>query len=367
MDTPGLEQRISTALLRIRMRHPFFGTLALFTTFASSESVAGIATDGRRVFVNPAYTHDLNRETFAGLLLHGFLHPTRRGGRDMVRWNMAADIVVNGIVRRLDDVALPPESLIREDLEDKSVEEVYALLEEENPSDAPSFQPDLLEPGGEGGGTTEQQAAQLEAHWRNALRQAEAVARSAALGMPGGLEREFEGVTQPRVSWRDYLWRFMVRSPTDYSGFDRRFIGHELYLDALEGEALRVFLCVDTSASITQGDLRALMSEVLGILSAYPQLELLFFYADERLYGPHQVETWQDVPPPVGGGGTLFVPFFAFVEEHAGVFEEGVCVYVTDGYGTFPQEPSRLPTLWVVPPGGRERREFPFGEVVRLL
>ena len=353
------------------MRNPFFGTLALFATFESSRKVTGIATDGKRVFINPEHIEALSREAFAGLLLHGllhaaFLHPTRRGGRDAARWNVAADVVVNGIVRRLDNVALPTDSIVREDLEDKSVEEVYALLEAEDPDDTVPVQPDLLEPGGGEGGDA-QHAAELEVHWRNALRQAEAVARSAGRGLPGGLEREFEGVTQPKVSWRDYLWRFMVRSPTDYRGFDRRFIGNELYLDALEGEILHVFLCIDTSASITQSDLRALMSEVLGILRAYPQLDLVFFYADERLYGPHQVESWEDVPPPVGGGGTSFVPFFTFVEDYAGVLEEGVCVYVTDGYGTFPHEPPLLPTLWVVPPGGRDRREFPFGEVVRLV
>jgi hypothetical protein len=45
----------------------------------------------------------------------------------------------------------------------------------------------------------------------------------------------------------------------------------------------------------------------------------------------------------------------------------GVCVYLTDGYGTFPQQSRELPVLWVVIPGGLDLSEFPFGETVHLL
>ena len=45
---------------------------------------------------------------------------------------------------------------------------------------------------------------------------------------------------------------------------------------------------------------------------------------------------------------------------------ESVCVYLTDGYGSFPDPPPSTPTLWVVAPGGAADDTFPFGEVVRL-
>ena len=45
----------------------------------------------------------------------------------------------------------------------------------------------------------------------------------------------------------------------------------------------------------------------------------------------------------------------------------GVCVYLTDGYGTFPDPPPELSVLWVVTPGGLDLSQFPFGEAVRLL
>ena len=44
-----------------------------------------------------------------------------------------------------------------------------------------------------------------------------------------------------------------------------------------------------------------------------------------------------------------------------------VCVYLTDGYGTFTDTVLKLPVLWVVTPAGLDLSQFPFGETVRLL
>ena len=44
-----------------------------------------------------------------------------------------------------------------------------------------------------------------------------------------------------------------------------------------------------------------------------------------------------------------------------------ICVYLTDGYGTFADPPSELSVLWVVTPGGLDLAEFPRSEAVRLL
>jgi len=43
-----------------------------------------------------------------------------------------------------------------------------------------------------------------------------------------------------------------------------------------------------------------------------------------------------------------------------------VLIYLTDGYGDFPEQAPATPTLWVVPPGGLEDEGFPFGDVLRL-
>ncbi len=109
------------------------------------------------------------------------------------------------------------------------------------------------------------------------------------------------------------------------------------------------------------------LSEVQGILKAYPHLNCELYYADAQAYGPYPLEADSEIPPPVGGGGTSFVPFFEKVSVNRDWHSSGVCVYLTDGYGTFPQELPVLPVLWVVTPGGLDPEQFPFGETVQLL
>lgn len=46
---------------------------------------------------------------------------------------------------------------------------------------------------------------------------------------------------------------------------------------------------------------------------------------------------------------------------------QAVCVYLTDGYGEFPEEAPQLPVLWVVVPGGLPSEEIPYGEICRLI
>jgi len=64
--------------------------------------------------------------------------------------------------------------------------------------------------------------------------------------------------------------------------------------------------------------------------------------------------------------GTSFIPFFEKVEKTRDLCLQGVCVYLTDGYGDFPRDKPNLPVLWVVVPGGLDTDKFPFGEVVKI-
>ena len=148
---------------------------------------------------------------------------------------------------------------------------------------------------------------------------------------------------------------------------NRRFIGRGLYLETLEGESVQVYVAVDTSGSIDNEQLRMFLSEVRGILNSYPHLKCELYYADADAYGPYDLDSNRTLPPPQGGGGTAFVPFFSKVEENWDGLTTGVCVYLTDGYGDFPVRSPELPVLWVVTPGGLDLSGFPFGEAVRLL
>jgi len=185
--------------------------------------------------------------------------------------------------------------------------------------------------------------------------------------LPTGLARELGMLDQARIDWRAYLWRYLVQTPTDFQDFDRRFIGRGLYLDALTGESVQIHVAVDTSGSIDERQIQALIGEVQGILRSYPHLTCWLYYVDAAVYGPYQLTANSDVPPPVGGGGTDFRPFFHALELQHSPHETAIAIYLTDGYGQFPPAPPPIPVLWVVTAGGLALESFPFGETVRLI
>ncbi len=378
-----IERLVSASVLRLRIKSPFFATLALFAKFRPTQAVPTAATNGKDIFINEDCARSLPSPQLDGLLLHevlhaALLHVVRRGAREPLLWNIAADIVVNGMIMQQKGFELPAGGIRDTELEHLSVEEIYELLlknarcysfsELDLLDEAPA---DALEGGQRGafGSLSAAKRAELESHWRNALQQAMVIARSSNSqgSIPAGMQRELGMLTEAQLDWRSHLWRYLVKTPADFAGFDRRFIGRGLYLEALEGESVQVFVAVDTSGSIDDGQMRLFLSEVAGILSAYPHLTCELYYADAEVYGPYFLDPKGEIPRPVGGGGTSFIPFFEKVSEKLDWNTTGLCVYLTDGWGDFPEEPPAFPVLWVVTPGGLDLEQFPFGETARLL
>jgi hypothetical protein len=62
-----------------------------------------------------------------------------------------------------------------------------------------------------------------------------------------------------------------------------------------------------------------------------------------------------------------WIVLFEKVDERWDRQTQAVCIYLTDGYGSFPDRLPELPVLWVVTPGGLDLSQFPFGEAVCLL
>jgi predicted metal-dependent peptidase len=371
---PDFSAILSGSRLRLRSKSAFFATLLLHTDVQPSNEVSLAATDGDRVYLNPRAAAGLSAAELDALLLHEVLHAAlshvqRRGPREKKRWNRAADLIVNGMVEH---AGLPLQEGAARDghLETLSVEEVYAALdaeqEEDGRGEAGAGVGDLLDgppsdaPPGSGPG---QKPADLTRRWKGTLEQARAAESLSGKGAdPLGLHRELARLAPARLDWRSQLWRFLARTPTDFSGFDRRFIGRGLYLEALDDDSLHALIAVDTSGSVDDEAVKALVAEVQGVLGAYPHVRAELYYADTEAYGPFSLTAGSEIPPAQGGGGTDFRPVFGKVADH----EPDLLVYLTDGYGDFPEQPPRIPTLWVVPPGGLEDEGFPFGEVLRL-
>jgi predicted metal-dependent peptidase len=367
-----IQRQITATILKLRQRSPFFATLALFARVIVSETITRTAaTDGRDIYINPIFWAAMNREERLGVFTHEVLHaallhvPRCGKTRDPLLWNVAADIVVNGMLVA-NKFELPAGHIRDVKLEHLSVEEIYHLL-------LPLAQKYVLLDGGDliyngvNGDLDEGEHKALEAYWRMAVQQGQLLAQAQG-NQPAGMLRELEHLNPAQLDWRSYLWRFLVRTPTDFQDFDRRFVGEGLYLDNFAGESVRVYICVDTSGSVGSKEMRIFLSEVTGILGSYPHIKAQLYYADAACYGPYELAKAGELPKPVGGGGTNFRPFFEAVQrEDDGQQGTGLCIYLTDGYGTFPQEEPALSTLWVLSPGGIDTTAVPFGEAVRLI
>lgn len=360
-------------------------------------------TDGRCAYINPSYYSVQSAEQKAGLFLHITLHcalnhVSRCGPRILSIWNIAADIVTNCII--VEAGFCPPKDTA-EDIQyrDLSVEQVYVKLMQkakriskksgnknvakgDKEPDTGKSKENLyaevmqvfyghqndLKVVDETASESRLRMEQNKAYWKNVVRKAKIAERMSQKKQgkyPAGLELEIENSLSPQMDWRILLWRFMVRSPCDYSDFDRRFVYRGLYLDGLESESLFVYIGIDTSGSIDAEQLEKFLAEVRSIKNCYPFIETKIYYVDAEVYGPCEFD-FEPIIKTYGGGGTDFRPFFKIIEEQTAFsFDANLCVYLTDGFGDFPCVVPSIPVMWVLSSDGNS--DIPFGDVVRLL
>ena len=353
---------VSELNLKLLKQAPFIATIALHAEVLICEhpGVDVAATDGKRIYLSPAgfvpRPPDDRVFIYAHEVMHCALsHVPRRGSRDPTLWNLAADIVVNGML--LESGFTVPRDVVRDDtLAQLSTEAVYEQLLTKQPPPKLGGG-DLLEGSGEG------DTDATKGYWQNVLRRAATLARMTKAGtLPAGQELAL-ALGEQQVDWRDVLRRYLTPTQDDYAAFDTRLIHFGIYVEALESSGLSVAVHIDTSGSLADAESQGqFLAELKGILNAYPGVHVSLTYGDTRLHGPFELTQDTTVPSPRGGGGTSFIPFFDSVSD---LGLDTPLIIFTDGYGTFP-ESCEQPCLWVVAEGGLLDEHFLFGEVTRL-
>lgn len=181
-------------------------------------------------------------------------------------------------------------------------------------------------------------AKAAEAKAKGQVQKAMAIARMAGQ-LPGGMVRAIEQATQPRFDWREVLHRFFQElTARDYSFAtpNKRFAHTGVILPSLRSRDIgRVILAVDTSGSVSEAEVSAMVGELQNCLDTYSENGLAqglrVVYCDASVQGEETLESG-DVAHPKGGGGTAFAPVFAHL---AGDLDGAAClVYLTDGYTT---------------------------------
>lgn len=380
---------LSTACFRLMTREPFYGHVVsgvLRVEDASVPSITVSSTRGLalRLQVNPQWwlTHARDPERQVGLIKHQVLHivlgHTLRE-RDFLHravfW-VAADLVVNQYLdesqlapdditlRRLAELNLPPgedvgtyydlllRTLARSAGGDDSDEARHdtAALEGILRDGDPALDQHLG-----WRGFTEQTASE-----RRIVEQAieQAIRRSARRTppqmqrrLPAAVRRRIEAVSTeaPSVDWRRVLALF--------AGSSRRtFIHNTLRRPSKRYGTTpgikvrrrhRVVVAVDTSGSMTDALIARVFAEIHHLYRRGAQITVV-----ECDMAVHGTWTYRGTPPRAvgGGGGTAFDPAIAWA--NARPERPDALIYLTDGYAARPQVTPRMPTLWIITPGG---------------
>jgi predicted metal-dependent peptidase len=366
---------------------PFWGVLSLRLAPVEDSSIPTMQTDGVSIRYNPDFVAGLSRGVLRTCIAHetmhcATLHHTRRGGRDLRRWNIACDYAINPLLAEA-DFELPDGTLLDPAYAGLSAEDIYARLPEDDGEDGDNRNGD--DPGGMGGvtdpppvdgdpdqpnpsgrpGVRPPSPADLtrqEEDWAIAAAQAEATAGAMGIGA-GDTARAIRQQVAPKVDWRDVLRRYLsAAAKSDYAWTppNRRYIARGLYLPSLRSETLGpVVVAVDTSGSIDDATLAAFSAETAAILDEAAPEAVHVVYCDAEVRATDRFEPGDSIRLiPHGGGGTAFRPVFDWIEQSD---IQPVCaVYLTDLDGVDFGPPPDYPVLWV----STLRTFAPFGEVI---
>ncbi|MCI0349085.1 MAG: VWA-like domain-containing protein [Acidobacteriales bacterium] len=377
------EEKLQAATAQLVVSHGFFAGAVLQMRWIACEDgkvdrmdLARMGTDGRDLYYNPHWVAQAPPEHVKFGLAHEAchilgLHPFRRGMREMDLWPIACDFIVNDVCQEA-GMPIPPNSLppVADSTPEAEYEKLQKLKKQTQQAHKGNCGCAIVDPKGEHGEAltgAELAAAEAEAKLRAAT-VAEIAKRAGNL--PGKLARLVGAALEERVPWERIVSRFVTQNAKVESAWrkpNRRYLTRGIMLPSLWTPEVPDFvMACDTSGSIDTETLRTICGEVLHALSTVEQKGgtggLLVVWCDTEV-SAQRVESQRDLEPK-GGGGTMFSPAFAYVNENA-PHTKGV-VYVTDGYcSDFGPEPE-YNVLWVLT-AHNELFRPPFGEIAFVI
>lgn len=377
-------QRISKAKTSLILGHPFVGTIALNMPTRIDETIPTACTNGKEIRYNPAFVASLSDAELTFLVAHECMHPMlehnyRRGGRNPLRWNKAADYAINELL-----IQEGIGTFIKGGLHNTALytagkgiaEAIYDLLPEEDNAAGGGASPNgsggAGSPGSIGGTGVDledatgsaAEVAQAQAEMKVKVAQAAQAAKMA--GKLSQRMRELvDQVLQPKVDWRAVLRTFVEKCRDDsrtWSRFNRRFLPQGLYLPSVSGERMgTIVVACDCSGSVSAQVIAEFAAEIRAIHQDTKPAALHVVYFDSEVL--HRDDyTPEDVPEIIrhGGGGTAFSPIFKHVEAEG--LNPVACVVLTDLIcSDFGQQPD-YPVLWV----STELDQAPWGQVIKM-
>lgn len=372
--------RLARARMSILYSNGFYGLLLMHMRFALDDTLGIAATDGERIYFDPAYMDQLSDRELICILEHEVLHIClkhvfRAEKRNNDLYNIAADIVVNSCIlyshnNDIGSITLACDGILPHLTPDGkeghlyTVEEMYEMLLKHTKKTEDMKTTDNHSRWG-----WLEDTDVLAEEWKTRITEAYETARKGHGRIPAKLERMIERLERPKVDWRRVLHVYAQPEPEDYTfiPYDRRYQNSQFLFPSFsryEETVRNILFMIDTSASISDDQLVRAYSEVKGAVDQFKnRLDGWLGFFDSVVYPPQPFQDAEEVLKikPIGGGGTNFRNIFDYVNENMDRMGIACIIILTDGVAAFPHESEALgiPVIWamnndrIVPPWGK--------------
>lgn len=402
------------AAVRLMLKFPYWSELYYTMTVYEDRNCPTLSTDGRNMWVNPEFWKTLTLSLKISALAHEvghkmLLHCSRRGARDPLLWNMAADYVVNGILSE-NGFELGRDWLYDDQYRGWAVEAVYSDLEAKAVKQPQPSQSNYGQQQPQGGGNGQQQAQGnsqgeqgegkgseggaggsqqgsgqgnsvtyqvpgVPESWKDKYRDIrdvegsketidkyekevmeaveKAIMTARAHGTaPAGMEG-FDNLMKPsKEAWYNHLHRYMQSlslSEYNWARVNRRhLVQHSLFTPDHYSESLEhVVFAIDCSGSVFDAASQAnFAGHVNAILAEAKPKHTHVMYFDSRVTRHDELEYGAlEFSTRPKGGGGTDFRPVFQMIEDEGIVPE-IVIFLTDCYGSFPDDEPPYPTIW---------------------
>ena len=382
-----VKARLTKARIGLALEQPFLASAVMRLPFKECEALSWcttMATDGYHIFFNPQWVSTLPDQEIEGVIAHEVLHVVfghsdRLRSRDPEIWNIACDHAIN-LFLLTQGFSLPKGGAMDRAYTAMTSEEIYEVI-------YVSTDRAKLVAGLNGGLGCDllspedirirdmQDEDTLDAEQRRQLRSAlGAEMRQTLHGTGAGLfEGEMSLAKTKVIDWETLLRRWLyerVRSDWRTFPFSKKHLSRGFFLPSIGLDVPgHVVFAIDTSGSMSNADLAMIAGEVRNFRETFPS-RLTVLQCDATIQSEENYDQQDPTPIPEtitvkGRGGTDFRPVFDWVSSQSDT-SYPILIYATDGYGTFPKESAKFPTIWILTPESASDNQIPFGAKIRI-
>ena len=320
--------RIIVARVGLLLRHPFFGNMATrLRILAADDWLPTAAVDGRNLYYNTQFFNAMNNKEIEFVIAHEILHMVydhleRRGDRNPLLYNIAADYKVNNLLVK-DRIGEKPKIVdCYQDFkyDDYTSEEIYDELFEQAEKNGQELIEQLgemldehLDSSGESDGSSDNgeekdvngngvsksrpkyskdEIKKIKDEIKeNVLSSAQA---AGAGNVPAGVARMIKDLTEPKMNWREILQtqiQSIIKSDFTMSRPSRKGWHTGAVLPGMQfDETIDICIGIDMSGSIGCTQAKDFLGEVKGIMDQYKDYNIKIWCFDTNVYNdffPH--------------------------------------------------------------------------------